>query len=78
MKQHPVGSIWEATDAKGESAYIELKSRDEKGNEFWSWSCSIRSFYGCNSDWGRSYKGCRDDITYNFASFEGVRFKRIK
>jgi len=78
ISKYPVGATWEAVDENGECASIRLKDRDENGYEVWVWSCSMRSFYGWSSDWGRSYKSCRDDITYNYSSFEGIRFKRVK
>ena len=78
MSKHPVGATWKAIDKNGECATIRLNERHEDGFEFWVWSCSMKSLYGWSSDWGRSYKSCRNDITYNYSSFDGVRFKQVK
>ncbi len=73
MSKYPVGATWKGIDKRGRIAHIWLQERDGRF-EMWRWSCSYsdgsRPFHW--SDWGTSYRMCKDDLPFD------CRMKRVK
>ena len=74
MSEYPIGATWKGEDKRtGKIAHIWLEERYEHF-EVWRWAWCYRdgSRPWNSSDWGTSYRMCKEELPVN------CRMKRIK
>jgi len=73
MTKYPVGATWVARNERGRIGKIWLEKRDQY-YEMWWWSVDGS---GYKSDWGTSYRKCKEEIPLYNSSGKPVRMKRV-